>query len=319
MFKGASNHVASVIQNQMVTHDDNLELYLEQITNIFDISRIIDAPLDKAQTVNYYLANKFYYRIGLSWEGFLHCGISYDGSHKSDDFREQARIIENYIKNKGVKQVLELGYGLGSNSAFLASCNPHVLFDAVDISNKPLRRFTEIPNLHFFFGDYHDLSQFEDTSYDVVFVIEALCYSTQKLEVIHEVKKKLKDKGIFIVFDAYTRNRASPLSPPEITMWELVARGCALDTFEHVDDVESTMEKEYSIVLSKDLTPYILPSLDGQEAKVRCYFNHPAIAKAINKVVPFDVVKHLPMVLLMPTSVRRQIGCYYLHVLQKDG
>ncbi len=295
-----------------------MELYLKQITNIFDISRIIDAPLDKEQIINYYLANKLSYRLGLNWEGFLHCGISYDGKHKSGDFREQARIIEKYIKNKGAKQVLELAYGLGPNCAFLANRNPHVLFDAVDISNKPLRRFKKIPNLNFYFGDYHDLSQFEDNSYDVVFVIEAFCYSMQKLEVLREVKKKLKENGIFIVFDAYKRNRANLLSPSEKTMWDLVVRGSALNTFEHVDDVESDMEKEYSIVLSKDLTQCVLPSLEGQEAKVRYYFNHPAVAKAINKVVPFDVVKHLPMVLLIPTSVRRQIGCYYLHVLQKN-
>jgi ubiquinone/menaquinone biosynthesis C-methylase UbiE len=301
-----------------VQHDDNLELYLKQITNIFDISRIIDAPLNKDQIINYYLANKLSYRLGLNWEGFFHCGISYDGKHKSGDFREQARIIENFIKNKSAKSVLELAYGLGPNSAFLAKRNPSVLFDAVDISNKPLRRFTKIPNLHFFFSDYHDLSQFENNSYDIVFVIEALCYSKQKLEVLREVKKKLKEKGIFIVFDAYKRDRATPQSPSEKTMWDLVVRGSALDTFEKVDDVERAMEKEYSVVLSKDLTPYVLPSLDGQEAKVRHYFNHPMVAKVINKVVSFDAIKHLPMVLLIPTSVRRHIGCYYLHVLQKD-
>jgi arsenite methyltransferase len=243
------------VQNQIVQQDDNLELYLKQITNIFDISRIIDAPLGTDQIINYYVANKLPYRLGLNWGGFLHCGISYDGKHKTGDFREQARIIENYIKNKRAKNVLELAYGLGPNCAFLAKRNPSVLFDAVDISNKPLRRFTKIPNLHFFFSDYHDLSQFEDNSYDIVFVIEALCYSKQKLEVLREVKKKLKENGIFIVFDAYKRDRASPISESEKTMWELVARGCALDTFEKVDDVESAMEKEYSVVLSEDLTP----------------------------------------------------------------
>jgi hypothetical protein len=51
------------------------------------------------------------------------------------------------------------------------------------------------------------------------------------------------------------------------------------------------MEKEYSVVLSEDLTPYVLPSLEGQEAKARHYFNHPTVAKGINKVVPFDAVK----------------------------
>jgi ubiquinone/menaquinone biosynthesis C-methylase UbiE len=176
-----------------------------------------------------YLANKLSYRLGLNWEGFFRCGISYDGKHKSGDFREQARIIENYIKNKCAKNVLELANGLGPNSAFLTKRNPSVSFDAVDISYKPLRRFTKIQNLHFFFSDYHDLSQFEDNSYDIVFVIEALCYSKQKLEVLREVKKKLKENGIFIVFNAYKRDRTSPQSPSEKTMRLLVGRGSALD------------------------------------------------------------------------------------------
>ena len=301
-----------------VEQNDNLELYLRQIRTIFDTSRIIDAPRDKSQVINYFLLNKLSYRLGFNWEGFIHCGISYDGKRKREDFRQQALMIEKNIHDKNAQNVLELGYGLGPNSAFLATRNPDVTFEALDISNKPLRRYTKIPNLHFGFGDYHDLSQFEDNSFDIIFVIEALCYSTNKLHVLREVKRKLIEGGIFIVFDAYTRNRASPMSSSEKLMWQLIFRGCALETFERVDDVEDAMRKEFSIVTAQDLTTCVLPSLEVQESKARHYFNHPAVARAINKVLPFDVVKHLPMVLLMPTSVRRQIGCYYLHALKKD-
>jgi SAM-dependent methyltransferase len=318
MFKGASNHEASDVQNDMVKHDDNLERYLKQITNIFDTSQIIDAPHEKPQVINYFLLNKLWYRLGLTWEGFFHCGISYDAKCRRGDFRQQALMIEKSIIDHNARNVLELGYGLGPNSAFLAMRNPDVTFEAIDISNKPLRRFAQIPNLHFSFGDYHDLRQFNDNSFDIVFVIEALCYSTNKLHVLREVKRKLKEGGLFIVFDAYTRNRVNPLSPSEKLMWQLIFRGCALETFERVNDVEDAMGNEFSIVTAQDLTPCVLPSLEMQESKARHYFNHPTIARAINKVVPFDVIKNLPMVLLMPTSVQRQIGCYYLHALKKD-
>ncbi|MFZ0926931.1 MAG: class I SAM-dependent methyltransferase, partial [Halobacteriota archaeon] len=167
----------STADRRAVGQDPNLELYLAQIRDIFDIPRIIDAPRDKPQIINYYLANKLSYRLAWSLEGFIHCGISYDGKRKKEDFREQARVVDAYIEDKHAKKVLELGYGLGSNSAYLARRNPHVTFDAIDISNKPLRSFTTIPNLSFCFGDYHNLSQFKDDSYDIVFVIEALCYS----------------------------------------------------------------------------------------------------------------------------------------------
>jgi arsenite methyltransferase len=302
----------------VVEQNDNLEQYLAQVRKIFDIPQIIEARREKADIINYYLVNKLSYRLGLSWEGFIHCGISYNGQHNKADFRGQARILDAYVQRENASKVLELGYGLGSNSAYLAKRNPRVTFDAIDISNKPLKGFTKLQNLHFYFGDYHDLSQFEDDAYDIVFVIEALCYSTKKPEVLREVKRKLKNGGLFIVFDAYTRNRASPLTESEETMWKLIYRGSALETFECVDAVQDAMRGEFSVLTAKDLTMCVLPSLEGQESKIRPYFNHPIVAKAINKALPFDAAKHLPMVLLMPTSVRRQIGCYYLHVLQKD-
>jgi arsenite methyltransferase len=308
----------SIGEDHAVEQNDNLELYLKQIRQIFDVSRIIDAPHDKPQVINYFLLNKLSYRLGFNWEGFIHCGISYDGKSKRDDFRQQALMIEKHIVDKNARNVLELAYGLGPNSAFLATRNPDVTFEALDIANKPLRRYAKIPNLHFAFGDYHDLSQFEDSSFDIVFVIEALCYSTNKLHVLREVKRKLKEGGVFIVIDGYKRNLASPLSPSEELMWQLIFRGCALETFERVDDVEDAMRKEFSIVVAQDLSPCVIPSLEVQESKARHYFNHPVVASAINKVLPFDVVKHLPMVLLFATSVRRQIGCYYLHVLKND-
>ncbi len=48
------------------------------------------------------------------------------------------------------------------------------------------------------------------------------------------------------------------------------------------------------------------------------YFNHPVFAEASSKLVPFDVVKNAIVVLLLPTSVRRQVDCYYMHVLIND-
>ena len=294
--------------DHIIEQDDNLERYLAQIRKIFDIPSIIDAPHDKPQVIDYYLANKLSYRLGLNFEGFVHCGISYDGKSKKGDFREQARRVDAFVKEESAENVLELGYGLGSNSAYLAKRNPRVIFDAIDISNKPLRSFRRIPLLHFSFGDYHSLSQFEDDSFDIVFIIEALCYSTQKLAVLREVRRKLKKGGFFIDFDPYTRNRTIPFSESEETMWKLIYRGSALETFERVDDVEGVMRKEFSIVMTRDLSLCVLPSLEVQESKVRHYFNHPAVARAIKKVFPFDVIKQVPQILLMPTSVRRQIG-----------
>jgi arsenite methyltransferase len=301
-----------------ITCDDNLELYLKQVRKIFDISRIVNKSPAQPQIIEYYLKNRLTYRLFYSWEGFYHSGISYDGKRKKGDLKEQARIIEGYIRDINATDVLELGCGLGPNSAFLAARNPHVNFVGVDLSNKPLKRFTQIPNLQFRCGDYHDLSNFEDDSYDVVFVIEALCYSTNKHQVLREVRRKLRKGGAFIIFDVYQSDRASPLNPSEEIMWELITKGVAANKFERVTDVESYMREQYSIAVVKDLSQCILPSFERQEALVRFYFSHPIVAKAANAFLPFDVVKNAVVVLLIPTSIRRQIKCYYLHVLKND-
>lgn len=299
-------------------YDDNLELYLQQIRQIFDISRLINESPAEPEIINYYSANKLTYRLFYSWEGFYHSGISYDGKRKKGDLKEQARIVEAYVRDTDAKAVLELGCGLGPNSAFLAARNPQVTFAAADLSNLPLKRFTKIPNLHFCLADYHDLSNFEDDSYDVIFIIEALCYSTNKKQVFSEVKKKLRRNGILIVFDFYGCAQARSLSPSEEVMWDLNCKGVAANRFECVTDVERSMRELFSVVTAKNLSECILPSYERQEALVRFYFSHPTFAQVLNAFVPFDVLKNAIVVLLVPTSLRRKIQCYYLHVLRND-
>ena len=303
---------------EVIGYDDDLELYLKQIDAIFNISDIIEEPQEEPQVVNYYLMNKLTYKFFWNWDGFLHCGISYDGVFKKDDVKEAARIVERYIHEMDAKSVLELGCGLGANSAFLARRNPGVRFEAIDLSNKPLRGFSKISNLRFHRGDYHDLSRFEDAAYDIAFIVEALCYSKNKLRVLREVKKKLKKNGLFICFDPYEPNRTRPLSESEDIILKLPPKTVALDKLERLDHVEDYMKQEFSIVVSKDMSAYVLPFMESVEAKVHFYFKHPIYAKTLNKIVPPVVIKNLIGALLGPTTLRRQLFCYYHHVLRND-
>jgi arsenite methyltransferase len=298
-------------------YNDNLELYLKQVDQLFVIPQIINEPQDKQRIITYYVTNKLI-QLLYNWEGFFHFGISYDGKFKTDDLKEQARLVEKYIRDINAMNVLELACGLGANSAFLARRNPHVTFEAIDISNKPLRRYTKLRNVRFQFGDYHDLSEFADHSYDVIFAIEGLCYSTNKLQVLREVKKKLKKGGLFIVIDFYQRDRAAPLSQSEDIMWKLIEKSFSFDTIEYIKDVEGYMQKEYSIAVAKDVSQCVLPFIIRLESLLRYYSDHPALARVVIKLIPFDIVKSAIAGLLLTTSVRRQIGCYYIHVLKND-
>ncbi|MGZ4882050.1 MAG: class I SAM-dependent methyltransferase [Halobacteriota archaeon] len=306
---------------EAIEYGDSLELYLKQVGEIFNITDIIEEPQEEPQLINYYsLGNKLLYRLGHNWGGFYHSGISYDGTYKKDDLKEPARIVERYIHETDAKSVLEPGSGLGSNSAFLARRNPSVKFEAIDLYNKPLRSFSRIPNLRFHCGDYHDLSGFEDATYDVAFMVETLCHSRNKPRVLREVKKKLKTNGLLIIFDAYYANDATPLSLSEDVMCQLVTKSLAVDRFERLSDVEDYMRQKFSIPVSKDISEYIMPFYDYFENRrdLRFYFKHPTFAKTVNKILPLVVVKNFVAVLLTATTLRRQIACYYQHVLRND-
>ncbi|MGZ4864887.1 MAG: methyltransferase domain-containing protein [Halobacteriota archaeon] len=303
-----------------VEYGETLELYLKQVGEIFNISDIIEEPQEKPQIINYFLSNRLLYRLGHNWGGFYHSGISYDGAYKKDDLKEPARIVERYIHEMDAKSVLEPGSGLGSNSAFLARRNPSVGFEAIDLSNKPLRSFSRIPNLSFHCGDYHDLSRFEDASFDLAFMVETLCHSKNKPRVLREVKKKLKTNGLLITFDAYYTNDTGPLTQPEDIMCQLVTKSLAVDRFERLDDVEGYMRQEYSIEVSKDISAYVIPFYVYFENRrdLRFYFNHTFFAKTVNRILPLVVVKNFIAVLLVATTLQGQLSCYYQHVLRKD-
>ena len=312
-----SSSTDTVIEDQLAEYDDDLDLRLKRVGQLLDIPSIINEPQEYPQIINYCKKTKTQFRL-YNWEGYVHFGISYDGKHKRSDLKEQARIVEKYLHEIDAKSVLELAYGMGANTAFLARRNPNVAFDGVDLSHKPLKRYAKIPNAHFQQGDYHDLSAFEDNAYDIAFVVEALCYSTNKSQVLREVKRKLKRDGLFIVIDGYQKDRAAPPSPSEDIALKLVAKGFAVDKFECIKDVESYMQEEYSIVAAQDITQNVLPSLVNAERMSGDYFAHPMFARIVNEILPYEAIKNIMVPYLVPTCLRRQIGCYYIHVLKND-
>jgi ubiquinone/menaquinone biosynthesis C-methylase UbiE len=305
------------VNPHVAAHNDNLELYLRQIGAIFDIAKIVDEAQDVQHIVNYYRTMKFPLLLVYDRDGSYHYGISYDGKYKTDDLKESPRLVEKHIQDIDAKNVLELAYGRGTNTAFLARRNPHITFEAVDISNKPLRGYAALSNAHFQFCDFHDLRGLHDNSYDLAFVIEALSSSSNKIQVLHEVKKKLKRDGLFIVIDGYQRDRTNPLTPSEKIMWRLIEKSLSVDKIERASDIENYMRREYSIVASKDLSPYVMPSMMRFVSAARFYFSHPVFARTVNTILPFDTVKNAIFVLLLPIAMQRQIACYCMHVLRK--
>ncbi len=188
---------------------------LENIRKVFDINRVIGLKTDKAYIQKYYKINKIPYSLFHTNTDLIYMGVSRDGIYKEDDLLEAARTVEKYLKELNGSKVLELATGRGANSFYLAQRFPAVKFCGLDISGGQLdyafKKARRVNNYHPEFGDYHDLSRFENRSFDIVFVVEALCYSTDKDKVLAEVYRVLKKGGVFIIFDGYS-NKSRPLA-----------------------------------------------------------------------------------------------------------
>ena len=100
-------------------------------------------------------------------------------------------------------------------------------------------------------------------------------------------------------------------------MVKLVEKGFSVDRFECIKDVEGYMREEFSIAEAKDVSQFVLPyTARGEWA--RHYFSHPTLAKAINRCLPFDMVKNTLVGSLLPISIRREIACYHIHILKNN-
>src|SRR5579872_511715 len=161
-----------MIKNTRKDTKGKLQERISLIEKYFDIDRIIKPYQDANRIKDYYQRSHFAYLSLISGDGFMQMGISRDGNFKNEDLHAQWRFVNSYIKKIKAKKVLELGCGNGSNSAALARINKNVLFFGLDLSKNPLFRFRNIKNYKHERGNYHDLSRYEDESFDVVFAIE---------------------------------------------------------------------------------------------------------------------------------------------------
>lgn len=298
---------------------DILHERLSLVNRYFDIKEIIHPRQGKKEIQSYYLASHFAYLFLISMQGFMHMGLSYDGKYKKEDLEEQATIVERYIKEIKAKKVLELGCGNGPNSAYLAKKHKGVSFIGVDLSKGKLLRFKPISNYSQLNGDYHDLSRFQDESFDVVFAIETICHSTDKKKVLEQVHRKLKKSGFFIIFDFYAQKSVGQLTPDEKMAKKLAEKTWSVEEFETIDTFRNYVtHSNFSLVKEQDLTDAVLPSMKRIEKMSLFCFRRSFLAKGAIKILPLDMVKNVISGLLMVLVWQnKRIGCYYLHVLKK--
>jgi ubiquinone/menaquinone biosynthesis C-methylase UbiE len=305
-----------------VINDEALKKKIKTIQAVFDLEGVLSLKPDKEYIQKYYKANKLAYSFFHTYSDKIYMGVSRDGIYKEDDLLEAARTVEKYIKQLKAARVLELASGRGATSAHLAKLHPDIEFAGIELSQGQLdfalKKARKIRNYKPAKGDYHDLGAYEDASFEIVFVIEALCYSEDKAKVFSEVKRVLKPGGVFIVLDGYTKKDRTKMSAIELESVRLTETGMAVSHFEsHGAFMVYGTVAGFSVISDEDVSEYILPTLTKFEALAVRFFKHPRLAKAITKLFSKEFAYNAISGLLMPDLIKGGLASYYITVFKK--
>ena len=289
------------------------------------IERVFGKNLSAIQTdasyiQEYYRVNRLAYSLFHSRSNFVHMGISRTGTYRKEDLSESTRIVGSVITDTHAKNVLELATGRGANSAWLAKRHPATSFTGVDLSPAQLRyaerEASRATNITIKDADFHDLSQFADSSFDLVFVIEALCYSQTKDVVVGEVSRILRPGGHFIIIDGYLGERT--LTPDETVAARLTALGMAVEDFEPYQRLTNTLQSSrFKIVHEEDVSPYVIPTMMRFERLARLFFLQLWLARVTTHVLPEKFLYNAVSGWLMPELFREQVFKYWVTISKK--
>ncbi|MDO8561416.1 MAG: class I SAM-dependent methyltransferase [bacterium] len=298
-----------------------LETKIEKISKVLNVEEIISLSPDKDYIRKYYRINRIPYSLFHTSTDRIYMGISRDGVYKEDDLLGIARIVSDYISKQKAQTVLELATGRGANSFYLAQQFPDTRFSGVDISEAQLslanKKARKVGNYSPELGDYHDLSRFKDNTFDIVFVVEALCYSTDKGKVLQEVNRILKDGGLFIIFDGYLNKKEEELTEIEKLACDLGEKGMALTDFESYQSFLLKAKTDFRVAYEEDLSIFIIPTMKRFERMGKIFFDHPTMAKIASKILPKELINNAATGYLMPTVMKNGLYCYMLTVLAK--
>lgn len=232
----------------------------------------------------------------------------------------QGRIIAQYITDMPARAVCELATGKAATIRELSYQFPGTAFTGLDLPHGQLDVHAKKPgNLTLVEGDYHDLSQFADASFDLVYIIEALCHAHSKSTVIKEANRILRPGGLLIIFDGYSAKSSEAMTDDEHLAMRLTFASMMVQTEDHAyDRLQKTLRDEhFTIVKENNLSERVLPSMQRLEKKAATLFRHPRLARLATTLVGATVTGNAIAAYLMPVSVKSGLFQYWLTVAKK--
>lgn len=304
----------------MIKRNLSLSEKLNLIDKTFNIKKILKLSIDQKYINKYYWINQWAYSKFYSKNGFFHMGLSDKKVFKETDLVAPLNIISEYIKKNDSHSVLELACGRGANSAYLAHKYPEVNFIGLDISKSQIKqaryKSQQLNNFNCFQCDYHDLSQFEEKSFDLIFVIESLCYSQQKQLVFKAISRVLKRNSFFIVIDGYA-GAIQKLNNDEKVGKKLTEIGMAVDSFDpYITFIKDAKSYGLKIYLEKNVSDQVIPSLKKLENLAYKFFRRKNYASIIKFFLPKSFTYNIVSGFLMPDLFKRGVFCYMVSIFK---
>lgn len=309
------------MKKEIIVDLKQLDRYLTKITSIFPVKSIAQQTIDIDRINNYYKESSAGYKFLHSNEGAVHMAINYDGVFHKDGYYTQVKEIAELINENKSKKILELGCGKGFNSIYLAKKFPKVKFSGIDITEKHLqlaiKKSKKIKNLTFSYGDFHELG-FPNSSFDLIFELEAICHAKDPSQVLTEIYRLLNKKGQFVLYEGF-RNVDFAKSPANlIEAAILTEKSMAVDKFEKINDwLKIAQQIGFTIKFEQDLSKAIMPNLRRLQFLARGYFRYPVLSKIFLQILPLNMVMNSIAGLLMPFTLHNKAHVYYKIILEK--
>ncbi|MEM6622867.1 MAG: class I SAM-dependent methyltransferase [Pseudomonadota bacterium] len=300
---------------------DALQNRLDELSRLFDLDQLSEVRCGPVEIERYYRVSRHAYSRYHDRGNAVHMGLSESGSFHPEDFQGQAKFVSSRLP-EAATTILELATGRGMNSIWLARSHPELRIVGVDITPAQLAYAEhdgkDVTNFQARYGDFHDLSAFEDGSQDLVFVVEALCHSDSKERIAREVWRVLRPGGRFIVIDGYRGRPAHECSLAENRALALLARGMTVGSFEGYPAVRSAIiSAGFDLTEEHDRTDQILPSLERCDRLARRYLNRPIIARIIKALLPRPLVSTAVSGYLFTELSGRGVFAYWISVFDK--
>jgi ubiquinone/menaquinone biosynthesis C-methylase UbiE len=298
-----------------------LDRYLNKIKSIFPVKTLIQEKVGVDKITNYYKESSAGYHFLHSNEGAVHMAINYDGVFHKEGYYTQAKEISELINKNAPKKILELGCGKGFNSIYLAKTFPNMKFSGIDITEKHLqlaiKKSKKIKNLTFSFGDFHKLD-FPNSSFDLIFELEAICHAKNPSQVLTEIYRLLTKKGQFVLYEGFRNIDFEKYPANLVTAAILTEKSMAVNKFENIDIwLKIAQQTGFTIKLEQDLSKAIMPNLKRLQFLARGYFKYPFLSRIFLRILPLNMVMNSIAGLLMPFTLQNKAHVYYKIILEK--